>query len=233
MFRISPTAGSCGTALYLGRRVVVEDIATDPLWAKYRGLALQYGLRACWSEPIYDRRGEILGTFAIYCRAPATPTANHLEMIESAAHLAGIAMERQRMDDVLRNQTPSATPPVRNTVTRTLLLVEDHQDTLQVMSRLLKHLGYSVTTAMSVADALKAIDGGTFDVLVCDLSLPDGSGLEVMRVMKSKQCARGIALSGFADQADRDDTAAAGFDRHLMKPVTTDVLDQTIKELLG
>jgi len=99
---IGPQAGSCGTAAYLQRRVIVEDIATDPLWDRYREVAIAHGLRACWSEPIIARDGTVVGTFAIYHTRPACPTPQHLELIESAAHLAGIALERQRSDDIMR-----------------------------------------------------------------------------------------------------------------------------------
>src|SRR6185369_14908527 len=63
---IGPTEGSCGTAAFTGKLVVVDDIATDPLWAKYRDFALPLGLRACWSQPVKSAEGKVLGTFAIY-----------------------------------------------------------------------------------------------------------------------------------------------------------------------
>ena len=67
---IGPRVGSCGTAAYTGRPVVVSDIATDPLWADFKDLALAADLRACWSTPILSKRGDVLGTFAIYYREP-------------------------------------------------------------------------------------------------------------------------------------------------------------------
>ena len=76
--------------------MVVTDIATDPLWAEYRQLALAHGLRACWSMPISSRTGIVLGTFACYYREPRTPEADHLLVIDRAVHLAGIAIERSR-----------------------------------------------------------------------------------------------------------------------------------------
>src|SRR5262249_40511288 len=63
---IGPAVGSCGTAAHRREPVYVSDIATDPLWAPYAGLALSHGLRACWSSPILSSRAEVLGTFAIY-----------------------------------------------------------------------------------------------------------------------------------------------------------------------
>ena len=89
---IGPNAGSCGTAAFLRRRVVVEDIATDPLWADYRDVALSYGLQACWSEPILDASGEILGTLAYYYNTPKHPGEWELTTIVDIAQLAGIAI---------------------------------------------------------------------------------------------------------------------------------------------
>jgi len=91
-----PCAGSCGTAVYRRQQVIVSDIATDPLWAECRHLALPHGLRACWSAPIASQDGRILGTFAIYYREPRTPDEEHLQLIAHATHLAAIAMEWDR-----------------------------------------------------------------------------------------------------------------------------------------
>jgi len=79
---IGPTAGSCGTAAYLGRPVYVTDIATDPLWATYRDLALPHGLRSCWSTPIRHADGEVMGTFAIYHRSVSGPARDEVDAIE-------------------------------------------------------------------------------------------------------------------------------------------------------
>jgi PAS domain S-box-containing protein len=100
--QIGPCAGSCGTAAYRKEPVVVSDIATDPLWANFRQVALPHGLRACWSTPIASRDGKILGTFAIYYREPRTPESEHLQLIENATHLAGIAIEHDRAKAELR-----------------------------------------------------------------------------------------------------------------------------------
>jgi two-component system, cell cycle sensor histidine kinase and response regulator CckA len=100
--QIGPCAGSCGTAAYRKQPVVVSDIATDPLWASCRQVALPHGLRACWSTPIASQDGKILGTFAIYYREPRTPDAEHLQLITHATHLAGIAIEHDRAKAELR-----------------------------------------------------------------------------------------------------------------------------------
>jgi DNA-binding CsgD family transcriptional regulator len=92
--KIGPAVGSCGTAMYLGRTVVVSDIATDPLWRSYRKHALKHGLRACWSAPILSTGGNVLGAFALYYREPKAPNAQERQLVEVAAQLAAIAIER-------------------------------------------------------------------------------------------------------------------------------------------
>src|SRR5262249_45833722 len=99
---IGPRAGSCGTAAYRGEPVFVANIATDPLWDGYRELVLPHGLRACWSFPIRASDGRVLGTFAVYYREPRDPDPESVELIERAAHVAGIAIERRCLDDELR-----------------------------------------------------------------------------------------------------------------------------------
>jgi PAS domain S-box-containing protein len=94
--RAGPRNGSCGTAVYRKAPVVVSDIATDPLWADYKSIALPHGLRACWSAPISSRDGAILGTFAIYYREVRTPDAFHVDLITHATYLAALAIERIR-----------------------------------------------------------------------------------------------------------------------------------------
>ncbi len=87
--------GSCGTAAFTGERVVVSDIATHPYWVPYKDLAASAGLGACWSQPIRGASGQVLGTFAIYHRAPHTPAQADIALIEQTASLTSIAIERK------------------------------------------------------------------------------------------------------------------------------------------
>ena len=98
---IGPAAGSCGTAAHSGQTVVVSDIATDPLWADYKHLALAHGLAACWSVPIKGAQGRVLGTFAVYARQVAPPNPGELALLERGAYLAGLAIERHQSLDTL------------------------------------------------------------------------------------------------------------------------------------
>jgi GAF domain-containing protein len=76
--KIGPCIGSCGSAAFLKQRVIVSDIATDPLWADYRDLALSYGLRAAWSQPLHSKNQEVLGTFCLSYAEPRTPNETDL-----------------------------------------------------------------------------------------------------------------------------------------------------------
>src|SRR5688500_4880232 len=105
---IGPTAGSCGTAAYRRERVIVRDIATDPLWADYRTLAEPYGLVACWSTPIFDSDGTVLGTFAMYPDKPVEPTVDDLSLTEMATLLARNIIKRARAATELGERTEAA-----------------------------------------------------------------------------------------------------------------------------
>src|SRR5580693_8267455 len=100
--KIGPSVGSCGTAAALKRRVIVSDIATDPLWVDYRDLALSYGLRAAWSQPLLSTNQQVLGTFGMYYPEPRSPSAGDLQLIEGAAHVALIAIQSDRSQTALQ-----------------------------------------------------------------------------------------------------------------------------------
>jgi PAS domain S-box-containing protein len=99
---IGPSAGSCGTAAFQRRPVFVTDIASDPLWESYRELATPHGLAACHSTPIFNGEGTVLGTVALYYREPRQPSARDNDLIRSATHMAGIVLEKDRVDRRLR-----------------------------------------------------------------------------------------------------------------------------------
>ncbi len=99
---IGACAGSCGTAAYRGEPVFVQDIASDPLWADFKALALPLGLRACWSTPIFDKDRRVLGTFATYHRSTGLPTERHQHLIDVATSMAAIAISRSNEERKLR-----------------------------------------------------------------------------------------------------------------------------------
>jgi PAS domain S-box-containing protein len=114
---------------------------------------------------------------------------------------------------------------------RRILLVEDHTDTRVVLSRLLASLGFLVLAAGSVREALDLAQREKVDLLVSDIGLPDGSGVDLMRELKQRQPIKGIALSGFGQADDLRRSAEAGFLKHLTKPVSFATLREVIAKL--
>jgi GAF domain-containing protein len=93
---IGPEVGSCGTAAFHDKTVAVFDIANNPLWANFKDLALQYGLRACWSTPIHGSDGQVLGTFANYYRVVRDPSPADRQLTEMITRTAAMAIEHDR-----------------------------------------------------------------------------------------------------------------------------------------
>ena len=112
-----------------------------------------------------------------------------------------------------------------------ILLVEDHVDTSAAMSRLLSRIGHHVRTAGTVRAAIDAARSESVDVVISDLGLPDGSGHDLMRLLRDVGPVRGIALSGYATDDDVRRSHDAGFDTHLTKPTDFDRLVETIEQL--
>jgi CheY-like chemotaxis protein len=112
-----------------------------------------------------------------------------------------------------------------------ILLVDDHHDTNRARARLLERLGYQVRTADSVTAALAAAGEKQFDLLISDIGLPDGSGLELMRQLLERQPIKGIALSGFGMEEDVKKSKEAGFYEHLTKPINFKRLESAIRDL--
>ena len=100
--KIGPDTGACGTAAFRGERVVAADVMTHDFWKDYRNLAAEAGIRACWSEPVLGRNGQVLGVSAIYHNVPCEPAEASLDIIESAARLSAIAIQRDQITRDLR-----------------------------------------------------------------------------------------------------------------------------------
>jgi PAS domain S-box-containing protein len=98
---IGPSAGSCGTAAYRGEPVIVEDVATDPLWVDYRDLALAHSLHACWSTPVFSSQGKVIATFALYYREPRRPTQRDQEIVDQITYLAGVVIQQKLAQESL------------------------------------------------------------------------------------------------------------------------------------
>jgi CheY-like chemotaxis protein len=113
-----------------------------------------------------------------------------------------------------------------------ILVVDDHQDSLDLLARLLRRCGHTVETASTVAAATAAISRHRFDLLISDIGLPDGSGTEVMRTMRLAQGAPGISLTGHGEEHYTRACAEAGFAVHLLKPVVFGTLVEAIERAL-
>lgn len=100
-----------------------------------------------------------------------------------------------------------------------ILVVEDHSETLEALSRLLSHFGHEISVAHGARSALNAIESKEFDVVLCDIALPDGTGYDVIAEAKRKRPVKAVAISGFAATEDIERGKKAGFDFHLAKPV--------------
>ena len=116
---------------------------------------------------------------------------------------------------------------------RCILVVDDHDDTLRSMKLLLTRLGYEVLAAETMTDALRIAQEKHFDILLSDIGLPDGSGLELIKRIRSIRDVPALALSGFGMDEDIERSRDAGFSDHLTKPVSIDRLQAAISEIEG
>ena len=99
---IADRTGSCGTAAFRREAVFVADVTTDPLWVDYRPLAAAHGIRACWSTPIFEGKGRLLGTFALYLRQAGLPDPEQRQLIDIATHTASVAISRHQDEAALK-----------------------------------------------------------------------------------------------------------------------------------
>ena len=128
---IGPRNGSCGTAMFLKKPVVVTDVMTDPLWADYRPLAEICGLRACWSTPIMSSQNEVLGSFAMYRQETRGPNAEELGLAQVATHITGIAIERKHAEEALRHSEEQL--GLLQTITMEVATAKDLSSALEVV----------------------------------------------------------------------------------------------------
>ena len=127
----SPSVGSCGTSTYTGKSVYVENIDTDPRWEKIKHFALPHGLRCCWSEPIKNVSGKVLGAFGMYYNHPALPNEKELNDLKSAARLAAIIMNRDNSDNELNQHRQN----LEDLVSKRTLELENAKKTAETANR--------------------------------------------------------------------------------------------------
>jgi formate hydrogenlyase transcriptional activator len=170
---ISPKGGSCGTAVYRREPVYVSDILIDAIWDDYRDLMVPYGIRAVWSRPLFANDGKVLGTFAILYREVRSPSVDDLRLIESAGHIAGIAIERDLNEARLRQE----------------------RDRL----RLLLEITNSMTTKLDFRRLAQALSTNLLRVTRCDicaLLLPQTDRKHLRTTVLYNPEARGIISDG-------------------------------------
>jgi two-component system CheB/CheR fusion protein len=141
--------------------------------------------------------------------APATP---------ESGSLPGSGSQSQR--------TPPPPRPLQ------ILLVEDNKDSLTHLALILGLRGHEVRTAERLAEALQAATSGAYDLVISDIELPDGTGLELMRQIDSR-AVRGIAMSGYGSEEDIQQSLDAGYDEHLTKPVDIHRLEEAIRRAMA
>ncbi|TDY36513.1 ATP-binding protein [Janthinobacterium sp. 75] len=181
---IGPDVGSCGTAMFLREAVVVSDIMRDPLWAPYRELAAPFGLRACWSRPIFGQDGAVLGSFAMYYREVRKPDARDLELIDTATDLAGIAIGRMRHERELQRHRTHLEELVDE---RTAALTQAKEHSEQANRELAAALeNLSITQEELVRRDKLAALGALVAGIAHELNTPIGNGLVVATTMAER-----------------------------------------------
>jgi PAS domain S-box-containing protein len=134
------------------------------------------------------------------------------------------------MDEVVPKTTDPVTTMMADSVR--VLVVDDHEDTLRVLRRLLESIGYQLATAASATAALNYIAANQVDVLVSDVGLPDATGHDLMRQVKRIRDVPAVAISGYGSATDIQKSREAGFYAHLTKPLDFDLLHATIQQAL-
>lgn len=198
---IGPGVGSCGTASYLKKQVIVSDIENDPLWKDYRDLALSNNLRSCWSTPILSNDGELLGTFAMYYHYPKSPDGHEQDIIERATHLARIVIERKNFEEIKERNVDALSKKSRyeeiiSTVTRSIHQSIDLQTVLDnsidaMVKNIDKMDNVSIYLVEDKQAVLKAHHGFTSDYLkrASRISYPKGGIWRTIIDEKPRYCA--------------------------------------------
>jgi diguanylate cyclase (GGDEF)-like protein len=217
---IGPKAGSCGTAAWQRKAVIVPDVMSDPLWEDFRDIIRPTGLRSCWSTPIMSHQGAVLGTFAMYSRDVREPDSIEIQLVDMATRIAGIAIERRLAEERIQHM---AHHDALTGLPNRLVLMDRLDQAILAAQR----NDRSVTVAFIDLDNFKVIND----------SLGHGCGDELLKVMASRmvQCVRGsdtvvrlggdefvILLTNQSAAAGRSAEMVAKLQTRLSEPVSID-----------
>ncbi len=239
---IGPNVGSCGTAAHRGETVIAADIMTDERWADYRTLARSYGLRACWSTPIFSTQREVLGTFALYYRHIRQPSTIELRMIEMASYLAGIAIERRRFETSLFNAQEQANTmtklkesfltnmshEIRTPLTSILgfsdVLMSGAKQDAESLGRLINNAGKRLLATLTALLDYAQLESGALEVKADVLDIAPVAQ-EAVSLFLPQTEAKGLTLA--LDM--RSPEAHARLDPYMLTRVFTNLLENAVK----
>ena len=156
--------------------------------------------------------------------------AHNIFSNERLRHWSFFSFAAQDPGEKIAAQKPAPVRAASRTRPLRILLVEDHRDTLRSLKLLLTRLGHRVLCAENMTEALRISEAQQFDLLLSDIGLPDGSGIELMEKLKSNHPIFGIALTGFGMEEDLRKSHDVGFNHHLVKPVDLNRLDALIQQ---
>jgi formate hydrogenlyase transcriptional activator len=156
---IGENMGSCGTAAFRKERVILSDVATDPLMsdlpAGMRELVLAQGLRAAWSQPLLSKDNQVLGTFGLFHDTPRSPSARELRLIEDAGHIAVIAIEGERSQAALKKaflEVKASEQELRGTldaIRQTIVVLSPDGTPLYANRYVLEYTGFTIEEVMA------------------------------------------------------------------------------------
>jgi len=164
--------GSCGTAAFTGKRVVVENIQTHPFWEAFRDLAMRARVAACWSEPILSSQGSVIGTFAMYHRIPYAPTDRDLDLMKSMAGLTSVVIEHRQAEQKIQQLNEELEKRV---IARTAQLESANKE--------LEAFAYSVSHDLRAP--LRSIDGFSKILLEDYADKLDEAGRENLQIVRN------------------------------------------------